>query len=156
MGPERENVPMSDQTPQTSATSEEQASAVPPEQGGTPEVGPLVLAVNVVGDQVGGGLGKAHTMAVATVANGRIVGWDVEEVGWDVLHDAGPEGTHHARIVRFMRDHHVEAVVTGHMGSPMVNTMTKLGVLPLVDASGDARQAALAGAAILVAHLAED
>lgn len=145
---------MSDQTPEH-VPSPETPTPSDHDQA-APEAEPLVLAVNVVGDQVGGGLGKAHSMAVATVANGRIVSWSVEDVAWDALHGQGPEGTHHARIVRFMRDHHIEAVVTGHMGAPMVNTLTKLGVLPLVDAAGDARQAALAGAAILVAHLAED
>lgn len=148
---------MSDQTPDNSPTP----PAADPTPGGTadeqsPEATPLVVAVNVVGDNVGGGLGRAHTMAVATVANGRIVDWDVEEVGWDVLHDEGPEGTHHARIVRFMRDHQVGAVVSGHMGPPMANTLAKLGVLPLVDATGDARQAALAGAAMLVERRAEE
>lgn len=145
---------MSDDTAETTPAPKDPTT--PDHAPATPEAEPLVLAVNVVGDQVGGGLGKAHSMALATVANGRIVSWEVEEVGWDALHGQGPEGTHHARIVRFMGDHGVRAVVTGHMGAPMVNTMTKLGVLPLVDAAGDARQAALAGAAILVTHLAQD
>ncbi len=127
-----------------------------PEASGTDTLGPVTLAVNVTGDQVGGGLGRAHTVAIAVIANGRIVSWEEHEVAWDVSHDQGPEGQHHARIVRFMRDNEIQAVVTGHMGPPMVNTLHKLGVLPLVNASGDVRDAALAGAAILAEqHLAQ-
>lgn len=104
------------------------------------------IGVNVFGNQVGGGLGRAHTMAVATVnPDNDIVAWEEFEVGWDILHEQGPHGSLHGTITRFMRDHEIAAVVTGHMGAPMVNTMMKLGVLPL-SAEGDARQAAQAAA----------
>lgn len=115
-----------------------------------PTEGTTVVAVNVVGDQVGAGWGKARTVALATIARGTIVDWDEVEVGWDVAHDAASsEGSHHANIVRFLRDHQVKAVVTGHMGPPMAQTMRKLHVFPLVNATGDARDAALAGAAFV-------
>lgn len=107
---------------------------------------PVVVAVNLMGDAVGAGLGRAHWMGIATVANDVITSWDEYEVAWDIWHDQGPEGSHHARIVRFLREHGVQAVVTGHAGPPMVNTMLKLGVLPLLGASGSARDAARAGA----------
>ena len=113
----------------------------------------IVVAVNVAGDQVGGGWGRAHTVALATIARGTIVSWEEIEVGWDVSHDtASSEGSHHASIVRFLRDHDVRAVVTGHMGPPMAQTMRKLDVFPLVNATGDARDAALAGAAFVAEH----
>jgi Dinitrogenase iron-molybdenum cofactor. len=112
-----------------------------------------VIAVNVDGDQVGGGWGRAHTVALATIARGTIVSWEEIEVGWDVSHDtASSEGSHHADIVRFLRDHEVRAVVTGHMGPPMAQTLRKLHVFPLVNAAGDARDAALAGAAFVAEH----
>lgn len=102
----------------------------------------LHIAVNVAGSEVGGGLGRARTMAVATLnAADEIVEWQEFPVGWDVLHEQGPHGNLHAVIVGFMRDHGIAAVVSGHMGPPMVNTMMKLGVLPL-SASGEARSAA--------------
>lgn len=102
----------------------------------------LNIAVNVAGTEVGGGLGRARTMAVTTVnAAGEITDWQEFQVGWDILHEQGPHGSLHAQIAGFMRDHDIAAVVSGHMGPPMVNTMMKLGVLPL-SASGEARSAA--------------
>lgn len=110
------------------------------------DVGSVHIAVNVAGSEVGGGLGRARTMAVATLnAADEIVEWREFPVGWDILHERGPHGSLHAVIVGFMRDHDIAAVVSGHMGSPMVNTMMKLGVLPLC-ATGDARSAARDGA----------
>lgn len=106
------------------------------------DVGSVHIAVNVAGSEVGGGLGRARTMAVAKInAADEIVEWQEFPVGWDVLHEQGPHGSLHAVIVGFMREHDITAVVSGHMGSPMVNTMMKLGVLPL-SATGDARNAA--------------
>lgn len=102
----------------------------------------VCIAVNVAGGEVGGGLGRARTMAVATLnAADEIVEWREFPVGWDILHEQGSHGSLHAVIVGFMRDHDIAAVVSGHMGPPMVNTMMKVGVLPL-SATGDARSAA--------------
>ena len=102
----------------------------------------LHIAVNVAGSEVGGGLGRARTMAVATLNTAdEITEWQEFQVGWDILHEQGPHGSLHAQIVGFMRDHDIAAVVSGHMGPPMVNTMMKLGVLPL-SAAGEARSAA--------------
>ena len=111
------------------------------------------IAVNVAGDEVGGGLGRAATMAVATVEDGAIASWTTVDVGWDVSHeqiDAGlaAEGGHHARIVRFMREHEIRAVVAGHAGPPMVHTLGLMGI-PVFSAGGDAREAALAAATAL-------
>ncbi len=170
---------------------------------------PMILAVNVMGTEVGGGLGRARTMAVVEVEAGEIRSWTETEVGWDVLHDAPPatsdvavtppatsgaaapasdpdsaspaapaslpgstpsssapssgpasslspaslqghthapgagHGAHHARIVRFLKEHRVDAVVTGHAGPPMLHTLELMGVGCVIGASGDARQAAL-------------
>ena len=106
------------------------------------DVGSVHIAVNVAGSEVGGGLGRAQTMAVATLnAADEIAEWQEFPVGWDILHEQGSHGSLHAVIVGFMRDYDITAVVSGHMGPPMVNTMMKLGVLPL-SATGDARNAA--------------
>jgi predicted Fe-Mo cluster-binding NifX family protein len=101
------------------------------------------VVVNISGDQVAAGWGKAQTMAVATVVDGQIASWAEHEVGWDVLHGQGSEGTHHARIVRFVRDHGATIVVTGHMGPPMHKTMSKLGCKVVLEVTGDAREAAV-------------
>ena len=104
------------------------------------------VCVNIIGDQVGGGFGKALALAVATVEDGSVTDWQEFDVRWDVAHDQGGEGSHHARIVRFMREHDVDTVVTGHMGPPMQNTLAKLGLRVVLEASGDARAAAVAAA----------
>jgi predicted Fe-Mo cluster-binding NifX family protein len=92
--------------------------------------------------------GRAPLMAVATVDGGAIIEWTVHDVRWDRLHDEGAHGTHHARIVRFMRDNGVERVAFAHMGPPMIETLFKLGlVLIQVDPAMDARDAVLAVAA---------
>ena len=96
--------------------------------------------------QVGHGWGKAPTVAIAEIESGAILSWRVEEVGWDVLHDSG-EGNHHARVVRFIRDNAVTLVVAQHMGEPMQNMLTKLGVRVALGAAGDARTAVLGFAA---------
>lgn len=105
---------------------------------------PLVVAVNIDGTSVGGGLGRARELAVASVdADEKLSAWRVETVGWDVLHDQGSHGSHHGRIVTFMRENRVSVVVAGHAGPPMVNTLLKLGILPFLGVGGDAQAAAV-------------
>ena len=95
---------------------------------------------------VGGGLGRAQTVAVADVRDGTIVSWTEIEVGWGDLHGTGTEGSHHARIVRFVREHALESVVTSGLGEGMRTTMGKLGVVVRTDLAGDARAAAVTAA----------
>ncbi len=98
------------------------------------------------GDTVGGGLGRATHVAVAAVEDGQITSWTEHEVGWDRLHDEGTEGSHHARIVRFLRDHHVETVVARGAGEGMQRTLASMGVRPVLGVHGDAREAVVAAA----------
>ena len=104
----------------------------------------MIVCVTVESGEVGGGWGKARAVALATVSDGAIADWREIDVRWDVAHDEGTEGSHHARIVRFLRENDVEVVVAGHMGPPMQHTLAKLGVRVVVGASGDARAAVLA------------
>jgi predicted Fe-Mo cluster-binding NifX family protein len=85
--------------------------------------------------------GRAARVAVASVEAGRIVTWEEHAVAWDVLHDVGTEGGHHARVATFLRDHGVEVVVAGHMGPPMAQMLAKLRILARTGAEGDARTA---------------
>lgn len=93
--------------------------------------------------------GRADRVAIADVEAGRITDWHEFEVLWGQLHDDGPEGAHHARIVRFLREHEVEAVVASHMGPPMAHTLGKMGLQLHLGATGNARQTVEAAAASL-------
>ena len=108
--------------------------------------GRRVVALALTADGAPCGLGRAPRMAVAAVEDGRIADWRVAETDWDVLHDQGGHGQHHARIVRFMRENGVDVAAAGHMGPPMVNTLDKLGlaVVTGVPSDMDAEQAVLA------------
>jgi len=85
--------------------------------------------------------GRADRLAIAEVLDGQIVSWQEFDVGWSRLHDEGAEGSHHARVVRFLLEHRVQAVVAGHMGDAMVHMLDKLGVQVHLGASGDAQVA---------------
>lgn len=85
--------------------------------------------------------GRADRLAVAEVLAGDVVHWREVDVAWSELHDQGTEGSHHARVVRFLRDNDVEVVFAGHMGEPMVQTLGKMGLQVHLGASGDARAA---------------
>lgn len=104
----------------------------------------MIIAVPVAADEeVDPRWGKAKNVALAKVEEGAITAWEVFDVGWDALHDQGEHGTHHGRIVRFLREHSVDAVVINHAGAPMMNTMAKMGLRIAIEATGPARQAVL-------------
>lgn len=81
-------------------------------------------------------------MAVAEVDGGRVQDWQEFDVGWGALHDSGSEGSHHARIARFLRDHGVEAVAVGHLGPGMQRMLQTMGIRVVSGSSGDGRRAA--------------
>ena len=95
-------------------------------------------------EEVGPGFGRASRVAIADVAGGHVATWEIFDVGWGDLHDAGSEGTHHARIATFIREHGVEAVVGSHMGEGMLQMLGRMNVEVHMGASGDARAAVLA------------
>jgi len=112
----------------------------------------MIIAVNTLGDVVGTGLGRAVRIAIADVEDSQIRSWEEFDVGWDVSHDqpATSHGSHHARIVSFMREHHVQAVVTGHVGPPMAHTLDLMGISVIAGAVGDAKQAAVNAARLVI------
>lgn len=85
--------------------------------------------------------GRADWVALADVVDGEIVSWQVVEVSWSRLHDEGTPGSHHARVVTFLRDHGVEAVVVDHMGDGMVRMLDTMRLPVHSGAAGDARAA---------------
>jgi predicted Fe-Mo cluster-binding NifX family protein len=85
--------------------------------------------------------GRADRVAVADVQDGAVRDWTEFDVGWGALHDSGPEGAHHARIARFLRDHEVQAVAVEHVGAGMQRMLTTMGVRIDAGHVGDARAA---------------
>jgi predicted Fe-Mo cluster-binding NifX family protein len=110
---------------------------------GTDPVDGIVVCVPVTADrQVDHSWGKATVVATAVVRDGTVVSWTQEDVGWDVSHDQGGHGSHHTRIARFLLERKARAVAAGHMGAPMFNMLTKMGLTVLLEVSGDAETAA--------------
>jgi predicted Fe-Mo cluster-binding NifX family protein len=90
------------------------------------------------------GWGRVDRVALADVVDGEIVSWQEIEVSWSRLHDEGTPGSHHARVVTFLRDQHVEAVVVNHMGDGMARSLATMGLPVHTGAAGDARTAVVA------------
>ncbi|NNN01625.1 MAG: dinitrogenase iron-molybdenum cofactor [Acidimicrobiaceae bacterium] len=88
--------------------------------------------------------GRADSIAVAEVQGGTIEKWQEFEVSWSRLHDEGSPARHHARVARFLRENHVEAVVANHVGEGMVRMLDTMGVALHLEAEGDARAAVVA------------
>lgn len=110
----------------------------------------MIFCVPVSADgTVGAHWGRAPRVAVAEVLNDAVTAWAEFDVGWDQLHDAGTHGSHHARIVTFLRERDVEAIVCGGMGSGMQQVAQRMGLRVFVGANGDARVAVLAAASIV-------
>lgn len=87
--------------------------------------------------------GRAHFVAVAEFDGDQLTNWTVDEVNWDVLHDEGTHGHHHARMVRYIKEHNVERIGFVGMGQSMMNTLNKANVLLFqIDAGDNARQMA--------------
>lgn len=85
--------------------------------------------------------GRADWVALAEVVDGEVVSWQEVEVCWSRLHDEGTPGSHHARVVSFLREHNVEAVVAHHIGDGMVRMLDTMGLPMHLGVAGDARAA---------------
>ncbi len=91
--------------------------------------------------------GRAHWIAVAEVTDGAIASWQVHEVAWDELHDSGTSGSHHARVVSFLKDQGVQAIVVDHVGEGMRRMLETMGIPMLPTSPGDAQASVLAAVA---------
>ncbi|MBP3222712.1 MAG: NifB/NifX family molybdenum-iron cluster-binding protein [Actinomycetaceae bacterium] len=85
--------------------------------------------------------GRAHFLAIAETDadTDKLVGWEVTAVRWDELHDSGEPGTHHGRIIKFLKENAVDIVVCHHMGPGIAHSIDKMGIMIVKDAAGDAR-----------------
>ena len=88
--------------------------------------------------------GRADRVAVVEVADGEIRDWQEFTVGWGTLHDQGPEGAHHARVARFLRDNGVQAIAVDHVGPGMQRMLGSMAIRVVTGLGGDARSAACA------------
>lgn len=112
----------------------------------------MIVAIAVSLDGAAGqGWGRAPRVAVARTEDERIESWDVYDVRWDVLHDEGSEGGHHARIARFLSDHGVQLVVAGHMGPPMIQMLGRMAIGVRLGDAGDPRAAVIEAARLAAA-----
>lgn len=91
--------------------------------------------------------GRAHWIAVAEVSDGIIASWQVHEVAWDELHDSGTHGSHHARVVTFLKDQGIQAIVVDHVGEGMARMLATMSIPLLPATPGDAQQSVLAAVA---------
>ncbi len=84
--------------------------------------------------------GWALRVALVTVEDQKIAGWNEVDVHWDALHDQSGEGQHHARVAKFLMDNGVTDVVASHMGQGMARMLASMRLEIHLDASGDARE----------------
>lgn len=114
-------------------------------QTGSIEPPAMVVCVPVTRDElVDPRWGRAERVAVAAGSASGIESWSEFDVGWGSLRESGSEGSHHARIARFLLDHRVDAVTADHMGREMEHMLAKMGIAVRLGASGRARDAVLA------------
>jgi predicted Fe-Mo cluster-binding NifX family protein len=85
--------------------------------------------------------GRADWVAIADVQGGEIKTWLEVEVSWSKLHDEGTEGSHHARVVKFLKENGVETVIVNHMGDGMTRMLKTMEIPVHLGAMGDARAA---------------
>jgi predicted Fe-Mo cluster-binding NifX family protein len=105
----------------------------------------MILCIPVTPDGLTApGWGRTHRVAVATASGSDVSEWQEFDVDWDTLHDEGTEGAHHARVARFLIEHHIDVVVAEHMGPGMTRMLTTMGIHVSLGADGDARAAVLA------------
>lgn len=91
--------------------------------------------------------GRAPRVAVAEVVDGAVVSWAEHQVDWDVLHDEGTHGAHHARVMSFLKENGVEAVVSAEMGPGMARMLDTAKIPVLLASPGDAKASVLAAIA---------
>ena len=86
-------------------------------------------------------LGKAPVFATCSLRDGEITDWVAHPVGWDQTYGVDVLGAHHARVMRFVQDHAVTAVVADDVCDSMRRSLESQGVAVYDHRSGDARTA---------------
>ncbi len=104
----------------------------------------MIVCLPVTPDgQLGPRWGRADRVAIAEITPAGVEHWQEFDVHWGEMHDAGPEGQHHARIATFLREHKVETVVAHHVGGGMQQMLAKMGIRLHLSEGGRASDSAL-------------
>jgi predicted Fe-Mo cluster-binding NifX family protein len=85
--------------------------------------------------------GRADWIVIAEILDGEIKSWQEIEVSWSTLHDEGTDGSHHARVVKFLKDQNIESIVANHMGDGMTRMLETMKISVHLGAAGDSRTA---------------
>ena len=85
--------------------------------------------------------GRANWIAIADVEDGQISNWQEIEVSWDKLHDEGTDGSHHARISKFLTANGITMVVADHIGEGMLRMLETMKIKIALESSGSAKEA---------------
>lgn len=85
-------------------------------------------------------LGQANSVAICQVEGDRVSDWTEIVVDWDTTYGVDVLGVHHPRVIRFLQEHQVQAVVADNVCDIMKSTLPTLGVTVHAGVTGDARQ----------------
>jgi predicted Fe-Mo cluster-binding NifX family protein len=86
-------------------------------------------------------LGQANSVAICKVDGDSVSDWTEIVVDWDTTYGVDVLGVHHPRVIRFLQEHQVNAVVADNVCDIMKSTLPTLGVTVHAGVKGNARSA---------------
>ncbi len=93
-------------------------------------------------------LGKANTVAICKLEDGQVSDWTEHVVEWDTTYGVDVMGVHHPRIMRFMQDQKVDAVVADNVCDVIQRSLPNVGVTVHPGFTGDARSVVASAMAV--------
>ena len=93
-------------------------------------------------------LGQARTVALCKVTGDQVAEWTEHLVEWDTTYGVDVMGAHHPRLIRFMQEQHVDAVVADNVCDVIQRSLPHVGVTVHDGFTGDARTAVAALVAV--------
>lgn len=85
-------------------------------------------------------LGQANSVAICHVDGNSVTEWRQIVVDWDTTYGVDVLGVHHPRVIRFLQEHQVTAVVADNVCDIMKSTLPTLGITVHAGVTGDARE----------------
>lgn len=86
-------------------------------------------------------LGQAPSVAICRVGGGQVEAWTEHPVAWDTTYGVDVLGVHHPRVIRFLREHKVDAVVADQVCESMQSVLDSLDIRLYPGLTGDAHAA---------------